>query len=71
MGFMIMPMTTKYGLALCRREGDYKMNPSDDLIVKLLANKENWKKLTLELANTKEYELDQIDKVILQKEKWN
>ena len=48
-----------------------KMNPSDDLIVKLLANKENWKKLTLELANTKEYELDQIDKVILQKEKWN
>lgn len=43
----------------------------DDLIVRLLANKENYKKITLELADTKLYELDEIDIAMIERERWN
>ena len=47
------------------------MKLTDDLIIKLLANRGNWHKLTLELANTKEYVLDKIDIALIKKGRWN
>ena len=46
------------------------MKLTDDLIIKLLANRDR-SKLTLELANTKEYVLDKIDIALIKKGRWN